>query len=99
MQSDRLADFRQRRSGLLREGEGLAPSLARSLHVPLVVKLGALRLGERFPFGVLRHEGSLLLGPVSLKHKEPSATRTRQVRLENFRQWQAKMWPGPIPNS
>ena len=63
MQADRLADFCQRRSGLLRSGEGLAPRLPRSLHVSLVVKLCALRLGERLPFGIFRHQGSLSPSP------------------------------------
>lgn len=60
VQADRLADFRQRRSGLLRSGEALAPLLPRGLQLPLVVKLGAFRLGEGFPFGVFRHAESLL---------------------------------------
>lgn len=55
MQADRLANFRQRRSGLLRLGEGLAPRLPRSLHVLLIVNLCALRLSERFPLRILGH--------------------------------------------
>ena len=42
MQADQLADVRQRRSGLLRSGEALARPFSASLHVPLVVELGAL---------------------------------------------------------
>jgi hypothetical protein len=52
VQADRLAYFCQRRSGFLRSGEALSPRFSRSFNVSPVVKLGALGIGESFPFGV-----------------------------------------------
>lgn len=69
MQAHRLADLRQRRSGVLRSREALAPFVPRSLDLPLVVKMGALCLGERFPFGVRRHGGSLFAGSGALTER------------------------------
>jgi hypothetical protein len=43
VQANGLADVGQRRSGFLRSGEALASRLSRGFHVPLVVKLSALR--------------------------------------------------------
>lgn len=59
MQANRLADLCQRRSGLLRSGEALAPLLPCSLQLPLVIKLGVLRFGKSFLFGIPRHAESL----------------------------------------
>jgi len=48
VQANGLADVGQRRSGFLRSGEVLASRFSRGFHVPLVVKLSALRIGEGF---------------------------------------------------